>query len=122
MANPLLTIAVTVSVSCFASLGRAGEGAKQEPTVLFCIGKPDGYAAEFGLTRERYPGYPHVFPKAIVYTVGQSKPTDWPYIHPSTNDGWAGGRVHPFTIQFTLDKPAGQPLYLVIGTADAHGG
>jgi len=122
MKTPISILIVAASISCLALGAMDGEAAEQESTVLFCIGKPDGLAAEFGLTRERYPGYLHLFPKPIVYTVGQSKPADWAYIHPSTNDGWAGRRVHPFTIQFTLDKPCDQPLYLIVGTADAHGG
>jgi len=44
-----------------------------------------------------------------VYRVGKSKDSeDWPSFQPGPANGMAGGRVHPFTILFTLpEKPAG---------------
>ena len=32
-------------------------------------------------------------------------PRDWPFIQPGPNDAWAGARVHPRTIRFTLPNP-----------------
>ena len=88
------------------------------PDTLFCIGKPDGSAMEFGLTAERWPGYAKAYPNPIVFTVGKSKLTDWPYIHPSSHDGWAGSKPHTFTIKFNVAKLPQQNLYLALGLTD----
>ncbi|MBM4050765.1 MAG: hypothetical protein FJ279_37190, partial [Planctomycetes bacterium] len=94
-------------------------GAGQEPPV-FCIGTPDGETREFGLAKELWPSYLKVFPKPVEYVVGRSSATDWPYLHPSTNDRWAGGRPHTFTIRFQIEKLDERPQFLIIGAADAH--
>jgi hypothetical protein len=62
-----------------------------------------------------------VFPRPIEYVVGKSTPADWPYIHPSTNDGWAGRRAHTFTIPFKSERIEARPYFLMLGVADAHG-
>ena len=88
--------------------------------MLFCIGTPDARASEFGATKATWRGYKDVFPEPVTYTVGKSRVTDWPYIHPSHNDRWADNRPHPFTIHFQSRESHDIPLYLTIGIADAH--
>ena len=90
----------------------------KDPEVGF--GKPDGLAAEFGLAKSGWHNYLKAFPGPVVYTVGKSKTTDWPYLHPSKNDRWAGGRPHTFTIRFLLVEPPRGKMFLVVGVADAH--
>ncbi|NQT17257.1 MAG: hypothetical protein HQ582_31170, partial [Planctomycetes bacterium] len=55
---------------------------------LFVIGTPDAHAAEFGLARpgEGYLAFSTRFGGEVVYTVGRSKPQEWPYIHPAVRD------------------------------------
>ena len=86
---------------------------------LFCIGTPDGRAAEFALTGpgQGYTAFSKEFPADLVYSVGKSKPSDWPYIHPAPSDKWAGGRTHTFTIRFHADHDWDVPLFLVVGMA-----
>ena len=85
---------------------------------LFQLGTPDGVSREFGGTRRLWPHYRQVFPKPIVFTVGQSKLSEWPYIHPSNMDTWAGGMPHTFTIRFGVKALDERPLFLVLGLAD----
>jgi hypothetical protein len=98
-------------------LGLASEQAPSQD--LFVIGSPDGRAAEFGLTGpgEGYSAYLRKFPQPIVFTVGKSRPSEWPYIHPAPKDRWAGGRVHPFAIRFESPADENRPLFLVLGLA-----
>ena len=86
---------------------------------LFCIGTPDGRAAEFALTGpgQGYTAFSKEFPGDVVYSISKSKPSDWPYIHPAPSDKWAGGRAHTFTIRFDADRDWDVPLFLVIGMA-----
>jgi hypothetical protein len=87
--------------------------------VLFLIGTPDGRAAEFGLAHngEGYLAFRKNFTNPVVYTVGKSRPCDWPYIHPAPKDRWAGGRIHTFTIQYASPVTEQRPLFLVLGLA-----
>jgi mono/diheme cytochrome c family protein len=87
--------------------------------VLFLIGTPDAHAAEFGLTEagEGYAAYLQRFAKPVVYTVGQGKASQWPYVHPAPLDFWAGGRVHTHTIRFAAAQDERRPLFLVLGLA-----
>jgi len=94
--------------------------AAEKHTALFCIGKPDGLSAEFGLTKRLWPGYLKVFPKPVVFTVGVSRLSQWPYIHPSNMDTWAGGRAHTFTITYSAGKVPARPLFFLVGLADTH--
>ncbi|HQL75839.1 MAG TPA: polysaccharide lyase family protein [Phycisphaerae bacterium] len=91
-----------------------------EAKPVFCIGTPDGRAAEFGLTQQKWPEYLKVFPKPVVYTVGSSKPADWPYVQPSNRDVWGGSRAHTFTIRFSLPAQPTEPLFLHLGTLAVH--
>ena len=87
---------------------------------LFLLGDPDGSALEFGGADDSYAAFPRRFPKPVVFTIGKDAPAAWPYIHPSERDTWAGGREHPFAIQFNTPQPPAAPLYLVLGIANAH--
>ncbi|MFI1092548.1 polysaccharide lyase family protein [Streptomyces sp. NPDC020917] len=72
-------------------------------TPVFQIGTPDHSANEFALAPHGYADYPAKFPNDVSYTVGSSAPAaDWSYIQPGPSDGWAGGNVHTFTIDYTL--------------------
>jgi len=115
-----VVIAVMAGVAAAAAPAPAPEAAPAlPPGAVFTIGTPDGLAGEFGCAEESWPNYLKVFPKPIVYTVGKSKVTDWPYIHPSNDDKWAGGRPHTFTIRFAGEKADPRPLCLIIGLNDA---
>ena len=87
---------------------------------IFRIGWLEGSAMEFGLTRERWRQYKRIYPKPIVFRVGKSRARDWPYIHPGPQDGWAGKRVHTFTIHFRLKGGVSKPCFLHLALADAH--
>ena len=107
-----------LTVLCAGSWGSAAE-LPDDTEPLFRVGMPDGRAAEFALTGpgQGYTKFPERFPGDVVYSVGQSKPSDWPYIHPAPRDKWAGGRSHTFTICFAADRDWDVPLFLVIGMA-----
>jgi hypothetical protein len=87
---------------------------------LFLVGTPDASAAEFGLVSQGYAAFAKVFADPVVYTVGQSKPSDWPFVHPSHRDKWAGSRAHTFQIRFHSEQEQSRPLYLAIGVVAAH--
>jgi len=87
---------------------------------IFQLGRPDGSAMEFGLTAEKWPGYAKAYPNPIIFTVGKSKLADWPYIHPSNHDSWAGGKPHTFTIKFNVEKPPQERLHLILGLTDIY--
>src|SRR5690349_23679343 len=76
----------------------------QEKTI-WEIGKFDASSGEF---RSQGIDYSKKESDAI-YRVGKSKDSeDWLRFQPGPANGMAGGRVHPFTILFTLpEKPAG---------------
>ena len=88
-------------------------------TTLFLIGRPDGSAREFGLTKQRWTAYSQTYPKPIVFEIGKDDLSAWPYIHPSLMDTWAGSTSHTFTIRFKLSAVPAKPLYLVIGLTDS---
>ncbi len=90
----------------------------EEP--LFVIGTPDRHTAEFGLVKEGYAAFPRLFSDPVVYTVGQSKPRDWPFVHPAHRDGWAGAKAYTFEVKFNSPAAQDRPTYLVIGIVGAH--
>jgi mono/diheme cytochrome c family protein len=112
--------AITVIV-CAAALAACAHAAeiKPAPGVVFQLGTPDGMSAEFGGTQHLWPKYAETFPRPIDFTVGRDPLSAWPYIHPSNDDTWAGGRPHTFTLRFTVTDLPAAPLHLVIGQADA---
>jgi hypothetical protein len=71
---------------------------------LWQIGIFDRSSNEF-----RNAGIDYADPKSDpVYRIGQSKEEDWPRLQPGQANGMAGGRLHPFTILFSLgEKPRG---------------
>jgi len=100
-----------VVVTCLPAFGKAVD----QNADLFLIGKPDGSAAEFGIVKERYPAYMKRYPEPIVFTAGKSKTSEWPYLHPSSHDAWAGSKAHTFTVKFNSDTARVQQQYLKIG-------
>ncbi len=90
--------------------------APKDGPIVFAIGAPDESAEGFGLGDADYTSFTTRFPGPVEYVVGKSTARDWPFIHPSSRDGWAGGKAHTFTIRFAAD--AGQvarPLNLFVG-------
>ncbi len=110
--------AIAASVLFLASPGFAGAAAQDD--TLFVIGEPDGFAVEFGATREGYAGFLEAFPGPVEFVVGRDGPETWPFIHPASRDPWAGNRVHEFTIRWTADVAPEGELFLILGLADAH--
>ncbi len=95
--------------------------AEAAPLVVFAIGDADGRAGEFGFPQDAWRGFARSFPGAITFVAGTSPLTAWPYIHPSTDDTWAGGKPLPFAIRFQAGREAaGRKLFLTIGLADSH--
>jgi hypothetical protein len=117
---PIAAVVIAALIATSAPAAPAPEAGPALPAgAVFMIGTPDGLGGEFGGAEESWPEYLKVFPKPVVYTVGKSKVTDWPYIHPSNDDKWAGGRPHTFTIRFASEKGDPRPLCLIIGLNDA---
>jgi len=94
--------------------------AADKHVTLFTLGEPDGRAGEFGCTKGLWPAYAKTYPDPVVFTVGTSPLAAWPYIHPSNDDTWAGGRPHTFTLRFDVKQVPAAPLHLVLGLADVH--
>lgn len=94
----------------------------EEPSSLVArIGQLDWTDAGFALAPDGYANYSTSFPDDVTFTVGVSDPADaWPYIHPGPDDGWAGGREHPFAITFPLDAVPSGGLQLVVFLLDTH--
>lgn len=90
------------------------------PDTLWVVGQPDARTREFGLTAEGYTQFNRVFPRPVVFTVGQSSAKDWPFVHPAPRDSWAGGREHAFTLRFSHDADPDRPCWLILGLAGAH--
>ena len=66
---------------------------------LWTIGTFDGSSGEFKSEGINYPD-----PKSDpVFVVGQSTDKDWYRFQPGPANGIAGGRLHPFTIKFSLN-------------------
>lgn len=93
----------------------AGQALADEEKVLFCIGTPDASPAEFGAAKEGSKAFANTFPDPVIFTVGKSRSTDWPYIHPGTLDQWAGAKAHTYTVRFNLDETPPKDLKLILG-------
>jgi len=100
-------------------LGTPAAAAEQ---VVWQIGQPDQSYMEFAIAKDHGAYRDRFLAKPPVFEVGTSEPgRDWPFIHPGPVDGWADGRVHPFTIRFSLaDEPRGV-FTLRVELADTHG-
>lgn len=97
-------------------LGLSSTARAALPATIFQIGRADGSAAEFKLGRGTgWQQYSTEVKEPVVFTVGASIASEsWPYIHPSIDDTWAGGRTHPFTLCFELEEQPVTPLFLII--------
>ncbi|MEQ7009708.1 glycoside hydrolase domain-containing protein [Actinopolymorpha sp. B17G11] len=85
------------------------------------VGAIDLSTAEFALSPNRFGAYPSTFPDDVDFTVGVDDPaTDWSYIHPGPNDGWAGTRSHTFTVRFDLDAVPDRDLAFTLWLIDTH--
>jgi len=107
------SVAVIVIVS--SSLAEASE------RVVWQIGEPDRGYREFAVAGD-FGSYPKLFPaRRPVFTVGASDPArHWPFIHPGPADSWAGGRVHPLAVRFSLPEEPRGVFTLRIELCDAH--
>ncbi len=120
-----LIIGVVLVLSITPTFPVAAKPAPEHPQaedLLFLIGTPDKHTAEFGLVVEGYAAFSKKFSDPVRYTVGKSKTTDWPFVHPAHRDGWAGGKAHTFQIDFTSPADDSRPTFLVIGIVGAHSG
>ena len=112
-------VGLLVALPAWAASNGAAQAAGKS-TSLFALGDPDGSALEFGGAEESCSAFLQHFPRAVVFRVGQDQPTAWPYIHPANHDLWAGGSNHTFTLRFTATDVPAQPLFLLVGQANAH--
>lgn len=108
-----------VGLACWVGAGWLTAAVSADAGVLFQLGEIDGSAMEFGGTEQGWRAYRESFPQPVDFTPGQDPLTAWPYIHPSHDDQWAGGRAHPFTLRFSLPAAPAEPQFLVIGQAEA---
>ncbi|MGC8885948.1 MAG: polysaccharide lyase family protein [Verrucomicrobiia bacterium] len=106
-------VLVFIGVFAFCADNKYGE-------YIFLIGKPDESALEFGLSDKKWRYYLEYFNKPIIYEVGKNTPVDFPYIHPSNDDSWAGSKAHTYKIRFSLNHIPELPQFLIIGIADSH--
>jgi hypothetical protein len=106
-----------VGAFLYVPVGRAAAAADE---TLFLVGRPDGTAREFGGATPGWASYAAQFPGPVVFTVGKDKPADWPFIHPSTHDTWAGGKPQTFTLRFEAGALPARPLHLILGLISLH--
>ncbi|MGB6742099.1 MAG: polysaccharide lyase family protein [Terracidiphilus sp.] len=86
-------------VSLLLLAGTAALVTAQQRTV-WQIGRFDGSSQEF-----RSQEIDYASPKSdVVYTVGASRDADWIRFQPGPANAIAGGRLHPFTVNFTLGE------------------
>ena len=81
---------------------------------IFSIGEPNSLSTAFRGRWWRKP-LDNASWGQVVFTVGKSQASDWPYIHPSSHDAWAGSKAHTFAIRFHLEQAPSAPLYLTLG-------
>ncbi|MHB0998903.1 MAG: glycoside hydrolase family 38 N-terminal domain-containing protein [Armatimonadota bacterium] len=102
-----LLILTTVLFVMLAGLVPVGSLSANEK-VVWQIGTLDRNYGELAITQD-FSTYTSVFPNDVTFRINKDDPSkSWPYFHPGPMDGWAGARVHPFTILFELsDEPRG---------------
>jgi len=101
-------------------VGAAKAAAKGQ--LLWTIGTADGSYQEFALAGN-HGEYPATFPQDVTFTVGESDPArDWSFIQPGPADPWAGGRPHPFRIEFDLDQAVAGDALLTVDLVNTHWG
>ncbi|MHB1000209.1 MAG: polysaccharide lyase family protein [Armatimonadota bacterium] len=91
-----------------------------EENVIWQIGDFDNNYEELAIPHD-YGVYQNSFPDDVMFYAGKDNASGkWPFIQPGTNDQWAGGKAHPFVINFNLpDKPSGV-FRLTIGLVGTH--
>jgi len=94
-------------------------GDAAETQTLWSIGTPDGSGREFRLFGN-HEALGAALLEGITYQIGKDQPKDWPYIHPGPLDQWAWSLLHPFRIEFTLDKVPEGVCVLVVDVVAAH--
>ncbi|MBI4579254.1 MAG: hypothetical protein HY718_06100 [Planctomycetes bacterium] len=84
------------------------------------LGKVDRSFADLG-PADPVQAYPTAFPQDVKFVVGQGDARkDFSGIHPGPADPWAGGRQHPFIIEFNLTDEPGGTYELKIDLVDTH--
>jgi alpha-mannosidase len=107
-----------MSLAATLALALATAAPAQE---IWRIGESDNSYDEFACARN-YGAYAATFPNDVTYRVGQSTPKkDWSFVHPGPSDSWAGGRLHPFTVLFSLPEKPATPLRLVVDLVGVQG-
>jgi len=102
----LLFVLVSSSLNC------------QAQKTLWQIGTADNNYAEFALSPNQYDH----FKNDGLFIVGKTdaKKT-WPYVHPGPSDGWAGARVHTYSIHFGIAATtANGQCKLILDLVDTH--
>ena len=96
-------------------------GAAGQTRPVWQIGEADKSSAEFAIAGN-YRAFRGRFDLApVVFEIGRSQAArDWPFIHPGPEDEWAGNRIHPFTIRFSLAEPPQGNYTLRVEFADVH--
>jgi len=104
-------------VSCVLSAAAA------ETRLVWQIGQSDRSSAEFALAGN-YRAFRGRFERApVVFEIGRSQAArDWPFIQPGPEDEWAGSRIYPFTVRFSLAEPPQGDYTLRVELADVHAG
>jgi hypothetical protein len=88
---------------------------------LWQVGEFDGSPAEFALAPDGARRFTEVFPQDPVFVVGESSPSQWPFIHPNEADtAWGGAPHHSFRLRFFLDRRPTGRWALLVALSDAH--
>ena len=91
------------------------------PEVIWSIGIEDGSNKEFALFGE-FRNYLQRFPDDIHYEVGRARPgAGWPGVQPGPADDWAGSKLHPYEIQFSLPEVKHGTYLLRVALVNTHG-
>jgi alpha-mannosidase len=103
----VMTMAISLLLLCSASAFAADASLA---TPIWKIGNFDYSSGEF-----RSEGIDYADPKSDpVFIVGQSRDKDWYRFQPGPANGLTGGRLHPFTIKFSLQRAPRGVYYLRI--------
>jgi len=89
--------------------------------LFFKIGEFDNSPNEFALAPSGAREFAERFPDGVTYIVGESTPSQFPFIHPSEADiAWGGKPVQPFRILFKMDERPKGDYALLISLFDQH--
>jgi len=89
--------------------------------LFFKIGEFDNSPNEFALAPSGAREFVERFPDGVTYIVGESTPSQFPFIHPSEADiAWGGKPVQPFRILFKMDERPKGDYALLISLFDQH--